>query len=270
MEQTYCKKNCGQCGYKAELNCPGCKEGPGRPVMGQCEIARCVQEKGYENCDKCGYMTNCFRRTSRVDTPAVLRGNRSAFLSKWMMVLFLLFIPNRIGNFLTEDFVVSAAPGLYFVGEIIVIVSRIAYGAVLLKMNRVAQGYSTAGVCTILTMVIYGLVTFLVGTAEPPVWAALLIFVSAIVGLVAEYHEYMGHATVLYGVNQELSGKWRTLWSWNIGLFVGVWVCTVLAVLIPLLGALGLLGSAIGLLVVSIMKLVYLWQSAQYFKTYRA
>jgi hypothetical protein len=44
----------------------------------------------------------------------------------------------------------------------------------------------------------------------------------------------------------------------------------VLAVLIPLLGVLGMLGSAIGMIVVSILRLVYLWKSAKYFKDYRA
>ena len=52
MEQTYCSKHCENCAQKEALNCPGCKAGPGRPVMGQCEIARCAQEKGYENCEK--------------------------------------------------------------------------------------------------------------------------------------------------------------------------------------------------------------------------
>ena len=270
MEQTYCRKLCENCAQKEELNCPGCKAGPGRPVMGECEVARCAQEKGYENCEKCGYMSNCFRRTSRIDTPAVLRGNRSAFLGKWMMVLFLLFIPNTIAGLLTEEPVSTMAPGLFYAGTVVSIVCQIAYGAILLKMSSQTQYYSTAGFCTFVSICVIGAIEILVGTAEPPVWATLIMLVGAVIGMVGMYHEYMGHATVLYGINAELSAKWHSLWTWTIGLYLGVIGCTVLALLLPLLGILGLLGSVIGLLVVMILRLVYLWKSAKYFKDYRA
>lgn len=270
MEQTYCSKHCENCAQKDALNCPGCKAGPGRPVMGQCEIARCAQEKGYENCEKCGYMSNCFRRTSRINTPAVLRGNRSAFLGKWMMVLFLLFIPNTIGGWLSDEPFVTMVPGLFYVGTVINIVCRIAYGAVLLKMSSQTQYYSTAGFCTIGSICVIGLIDILFGTAEPPLWAMLISLVGAVIGLVGMYNEYMGHSTVLYGINGELSGKWYSLWTWTIGLYLALIGCMVLAVLIPLLGILGMLGSAIGMVVVNILRLVYLWKSAKYFKDYRA
>ena len=59
MAESYCGKNCAQCLDKQPANCPGCKVGPGRPVEGDCELAKCCQAKGCETCDTCAMQNNC-------------------------------------------------------------------------------------------------------------------------------------------------------------------------------------------------------------------
>ena len=51
MAETYCGKSCAECTKKEELNCMGCKTGPGRPFGGDCELAKCVRDKGHETCE---------------------------------------------------------------------------------------------------------------------------------------------------------------------------------------------------------------------------
>ncbi len=264
MEEISCKRSCAQCTYRAKLNCTGCRAEPNRPPMGLCEVYRCAKGRGYEHCGQCGGASDCtWRNTTNIGYQAVLQANQNAFLGKWLMVLFLLFIPNTIGSFLSGDSIKEAAPGLFYIGELLSFASQIIYGVVLLNISRMAQGYSTAGVCTLITTCIDGFIIFVVGATELPLLVSLII---AVIGLVGMYNEYMGHATVLYQSNKVLSAKWTSLWNWTMGLNVAVIVCPVLAFVIPLLGVLGLLASVIGLLVVMIVKLVYLWESASYFR----
>ena len=59
MAETYCGKTCSECAMKEELNCPGCKLEPGRPITGDCALARCCREKGHNTCDTCNIHGNC-------------------------------------------------------------------------------------------------------------------------------------------------------------------------------------------------------------------
>ena len=78
----------------------------------------------------------------------------------------------------------------------------------------------------------------------------------------------MEHSKVLSGVYNELSEKWEVLWKWYIGLFLGMFGCIIVMLIIPVLGAIAILGYAIGTIVVSILKLVYLYRTAKIFREY--
>lgn len=41
MGDTYCGKLCEDCQFKDNLQCPGCKTGPGKTWMTECELAKC-------------------------------------------------------------------------------------------------------------------------------------------------------------------------------------------------------------------------------------
>ena len=86
---------------------------------------------------------------------------------------------------------------------------------------------------------------------------------------VGEYNEYMTHSAVLMGLDDDLSSKWETLWKWYIGLFLGIIGCIVVMLIFPLLGALAVFGAIIGVAVVSILKLVYLYRTAKVFREYQ-
>lgn len=78
----------------------------------------------------------------------------------------------------------------------------------------------------------------------------------------------MAHSIVLTGVDNELSKKWEVLWKWYIGLFLGMFGCIIVMLIAPVLGAIAILGCAIGTIVVSILKLVYLYHTAKIFREY--
>jgi hypothetical protein len=48
-----CGTYCGACDWKEKTNCPGCKASQSRPFWGECAIAKCAMDKGYEHCGYC-------------------------------------------------------------------------------------------------------------------------------------------------------------------------------------------------------------------------
>lgn len=98
---------------------------------------------------------------------------------------------------------------------------------------------------------------------------SLFIIPAMIVSLVGEYNEYSAHAEVVGDVAPVLSDKWTGLWKWYIGMTLGLLGSILLMLIIPILGLLVALVTAIGTIVVSILKLVYLYRTAKVFREYR-
>ena len=129
--------------------------------------------------------------------------------------------------------------------------------------------YKKAGIFVLIAGGISAVDAIATGTAgavQAPAWTWLLTIPAGIIALIGEYNEYMGHSAVLAGVDNELSEKWVSLWKWYIGLFLGMLGCILVMLILPLLGALALLAAAIGVVVVSIKKLVYLYRTAKFFR----
>lgn len=283
MAETYCGKSCAECTQKEQLNCPGCKTGPGRQFGGDCELAACIRDKGHENCETCIFRGNCGTLKARDHMPDYRRrrmeaeemrqaaiAKRAPVLGKWLWIVFWLVIPSTISSLMTNENVVKIFPGLLLPGEIGNIVCSVTYGAILLKLGSEEDSYRTAGICQLIAAGLSGVDALVSGAGDAAVWTLLITIPAAIVAMVGEYNQYMGHSTVLTGIDNELSDKWTVLWKWYIGLFLGMLGCILMILIVPVLGALAFLGAAIGILVVSISKLVYLYRTAKIFREYAA
>jgi hypothetical protein len=104
---------------------------------------------------------------------------------------------------------------------------------------------------------------------DTPIWTLLISIPAAIVTLIGDYHEYTGHSIVLSDVDYELSEKWSSLWVWYIGMHGALLGSLMLVVIAPVLGLLVTFGAAIGLIVIGILKLVYLYRTAKVFGDYQ-
>lgn len=96
--------------------------------------------------------------------------------------------------------------------------------------------------------------------------AEVLSIASAIVAVIGIWHEYPAHAAVLDDVDFEAAEKWLALRKWYFIALGTTFGSIVITLIIPILGLLALLAGAIGALVVSILKLVYLYHTAQVFR----
>ena len=281
MAETYCGKSCAECAKKEQLNCSGCKAGPGRQFGGDCELAKCVRDKGHETCDTCGFKGNCGSLRSRDSMPdywirkieademrKAAIAKRAPVLGKWLWIIFWLIIPSAIGGIMSNENIAKIVLGLRMPGQIINAICSLTYGAILLKLGSEKDRYRTAGICALIAGVVSAVAAWIAGTGEQATWTLLLTLPAAIVAMVGEYNEYMGHSAVLSGVDHELSEKWEVLWKWYIGLFLGMFGCIIVMLIAPVLGAIAILGCAIGTIVVSILKLVYLYRTAKIFREY--
>ena len=281
MAETLCGKSCDECNKKEQLNCSGCKAGPGRQFGGDCELAKCVRSKGHETCDTCGFKVNCGTLRSRdsmpdyrirkIEAEAMRKAaiaKRAPVLGKWLWIIFWLVIPSSIGSIMAHETTAKILPGLVMPGQIINTICSLTYGAILLKLGSEEDRYRTAGICALIAGGVSAVVAIITVAAEEATWTLLFTLPAAVVAMVGEYNEYMAHSAVLSGVDNELSEKWEVLWKWYIGLFLGMFGCIIVMLIIPILGAIAILGCAIGTIVVSILKLVYLYRTAKIFREY--
>ena len=281
MAETYCGKRCTDCGLRETLNCPGCKDGPGRPVSGVCELAQCCRSKGHAFCDTCNFRDGCGKVRSREQQPDYRRrkqemerrqqekiARRSLVLGKWLWVLFWLNIPGTVAGLMVNNYVAGLLPGMYWAGVLLSAACSVAYGLILLKLGAEETRYRTAGICGLVSTGVSALLLLVYGMGTVPAWSMLITLPMLVVSLVREYNEYTANAVVLADVDRVLSDRWTVLWKWAVACFAATLGGTLGVLIVPVLGLLVVMAGGIGTIVVSILKLIYLYRSAKTFREY--
>ena len=198
----------------------------------------------------------------------------AAALAGRLKVLFWLVVPGTIAGFLSDEALSAHWPDLASLGEILGILCSVVYGLLLLSLAKVNGGYRAAGACTLFVVAAGVIVQVLGGSGDPHnverSIALILTFLSGVAALVGEYTECTSHAEVLEPVDIALSQRWRRLWKWYVGLFLGTFAGILVALFSQWLGLLVMTASTVGSLVVAILKLVYLWRTARTFREYEA
>lgn len=283
MTETYCGKSCADCAQKEKLNCTGCKNGPGRQFGGDCEIAKCVKGKGHETCGTCLFHGTCSKRSNRDPMPdqrlrrieaeerkKAALARRAPVLGKWLWIAFWLIIPSSIASLMTQEAIVEAVPALNLPGQMLSLITGVSHGLIYIKLASEDTRYRTAGICYLIGAGVNVLLPLVSESKGSIVWMLVLGIPAAVAGLICAYNECMAHSEVLAGVEDELSEKWSRLWKWEIGCLSAMIGSLLIIFLLPTLGALIVLAGAIGVLVVSILKLVYLYRTAKIFREYSA
>lgn len=285
MAETFCGKSCAECTYKEELNCPGCKAGPGaRSSYGstsdtECELAKCCQNKGHKECSGCNFNSHCgilgskdrmpqYRLKKIAENAAWEKEvtERSKAVYKWLWIMFWLIIPGSIASFLSTDSMTTLLPSLKVPGLILNILCNIVCAVSLLSLSSQEDRYKTAGICALVCAAWYCVVIATNGNETVQSWISVLSIPLAIVSFVGTYNEMTAHSIILTGIDTELSESWSKLWKWYIGTYCAILGSTILIVIAQLLGVLVLLAAAITLIVVDILRIVYLYKTARIFK----
>lgn len=278
MAETFCGKNCDLCQEKQSGVCRGCTEGPGRRFGGNCSIADCCREKYHANCDTCQEAMSCTKRQQREQMPQmriaeakakeekeVEKREKAKVLGKWLWILFWLLIPNIIAGIMSAESLKPISPTMYYFGTVLGIVVEVVYCIILFKLRHIEEKYGRAAICTIAGVVLA--VIGLILTEELLVVAVLFLIATVAVSLASTYFLYYAHAAVLEDFDVELSEKWKALWKWQVICLCGA-VAGICLLFLWILGALLALASAIGIFVIGIVQLVYLYRMAVLFREY--
>lgn len=186
--------------------------------------------------------------------------SRTHFLGEWIRALFWIAILRIILNLFSK-----ALPNL---SVTLGVVCTVLYVAVLLRMSGESQRYKIAGIFGICGAVITIVTDLFIGDSVAGAGGVIVGIAGMVVTLISEYQEYMGHADVLQEVigETELAEKWKKLWTVYMVLLILTMVSLLLALMSVNLGAIMAIVMAIGVVVVSILKMVYLHKTSTLFK----
>lgn len=284
MAETYCGKNCSECAEYQNSLCPGCRQGPGSWLGNDCDIAQCARDKGCATCLGCDSEKTCIlcagasvmperrkQRAAAKEAGQALRRQRKN-VGKWLWIYFWMLIPNFIAAFMTNNSVVQVLPGLKFPGEILSILVSVAQCVLLFLLAKEEKNYGYAA-WAVVGLVVIGAVTLPLSEEalrDLPVLSALLLMGAAVLEAAVVFYECKGSMTVLIGVDDSLAGKWQKLWKryWIVAavMLAGTLVALMQSVFTAVIGLLAVLAALIGMIVVGIQRLIYLYKTAKLFR----
>lgn len=280
MAETYCGKSCESCEHKEAMHCPGCRLGPGRTGTNNCELAACCRGKGHESCETCIFRGNCAtlrncgtmpdrrRRSQEEDAERNAAIARNApLMGKWVWCVFWLLVPNSVGALLVT---LGEGTPLYWLGKALQLGCAVAYCVMLLNLTPVSPRFKTAAVCALIANVGNSMVDIFLSVPSRMGLQLLFLLPLLPLSLVAEYNEYNGYAHTLESCQPERAQKWRNLWHLTVAYLCVMGGSILLIFLSPILGALLLLGGTIFALVVGILKYVYLYRTAKFYRNFTA
>ncbi len=276
MPITICGKNCETCSWKEYLNCPGCNDGPGHEVTGDCELAKCCRANGLESCLACQFHPVCGHFQKKEQKPEERwqkkaaeqkreNAERARFLAPLLRILFWLIIPIVISGYMTNETLVTLVPAIRLPGQVLSFICTATYAVILLKLAKMSSHYRIAGIGG-LAAAVTGVLYEIIPADVNVVLLVIILLVNTVCTVVREYMEYKGHAAVLQPIAADLSGRWDQLRKWYVGTTCASFIGSALILIGTAMGIFILLAGLTGLIVVSIIKLVYLYRTGSVFK----
>lgn len=272
MAETYCGKTCADCPERTRLNCPGCKNGPGRPYTGECGITKCCVSRGHRSCEECTTASTCSQWKRRTAIPSerlqrmnadtadqIKRAKEHEYLAQWLWTLFWLRIISIAVNAVFA--LIGALTGMKLIEKLVSAAFSIGHALILLKLASSSYCFRSAGICGIICTAFSLTGVFLEGTF----FAVLFTFVALIPSFVSLYQEFMGYSEITEEEDEELSSQWRFIWFINLGALIALAVSLIMTVFGSVFGALLTIVVTVANLVVEIYKMVFLYKTAKLF-----
>lgn len=186
----------------------------------------------------------------------------SEISGKWYQSLFWLLIVCTVARTISNG---EGDGRLYTLLWFVNILATVVYGAVLLKMEHFSAHFRMAGFCKAASAVVGVLssaVSYFLDGSLLVTLIILVVIASAAVDIAGEYQEFTGHAEFAHDRDVILSEKWLRLRQWYVGMLAGFAGGTVCSALLFLPGVIAMLACGIGLVVVSVVKIVYVYRMA--------
>ncbi len=273
MSENYCGKSCENCEFFENKSCAGCKEGPGGEKLDFCEVAACCRIKMQDSCEICSSRDVCENIQRHQEVPDYIQEklkndfdrdekikDRAKVADKWK-VLFFWSIAAIVVRTLFSDSAIELFPAFEYISAIGEAICYIAISITVFNMASVIKEYRFAGYCQIIYAVALVLILFL-----PEDQGIILGLIASIISYVGDCRELKCHGMMFAGIDDEMEGKWAKTHKWFV-ISCYVLFGSIVVMLVSLgIGVVALLAAGIGLYVLNIIRLVYLYKSANLFK----
>lgn len=194
--------------------------------------------------------------------------DRAAFYSQWMKYLFVLVVISNLIGIVFNDAVIKDSVLLSVINSVISLLGQFAYAVILTVMARDHQMYGIAGKAYFIgALVVFGCELAEL-SASLQTLAMIVSLVGSVFSLVGQYHEYISHKAVLSSYDTRLSERWGKLWQWTLRCLIVMMVSIPVMLLAVGVGGMLSLVASLGMFVISVVKIVTLYQSASGFKNY--
>lgn len=273
MPTGYCGMNCDHCQHRQALSCPGCQQGPGRAVFGDCVIALCCRGRHLSNCGQCqlapecGKLAGCCmtsvnrlqKRQQDAQKEEALAKNGPK-VGRKLRLIFWLYVVMLVGIMLLE--VAMWIPAVSLVGYLVRDGAAVAIGIVLLGMGFVSNSLRVAG----WFLMFSGLARYLMTWCGDFLLLYLLLLVDSVVlEIVGEHQQLQGYAGLMEDVDAARADAWRMMWKWYLTIQITQFVCQVMLLIIPSVAATIYALALMAQMILYVLKLVYLRKSAEMF-----
>ena len=189
-----------------------------------------------------------------------------AFYAKWFWNLFLLVVLSNLLGLVFNDLFIGDSIILNVLGSVVSLLGQFGYAVLLTIMARFATNYAKAGKFYLygaLVVFVCELAGLFVSLAE---LATVVSLAGSVLSLYGQYHELMTHKGLLSEVDEKLSIRWGSLWTWTLRCLILMMISIPVMILAVAVGGMLSLVGSLGMLVISIVKIVTLYQSAKCFK----
>ena len=186
-------------------------------------------------------------------------------LSKWLMPLFWLNIPQIAALILRLDQIAALHPAIGWFGELLNFACALIYAGILFRLGTAQRQYRAAGIFCLLDVAISLFVRLAVDQTET-MWLLLLFVPAVYVRLAGVYNEYTAHREVLAGEDDARADRWYVLRKWCIGLTCTMTAGILLLFAVPFIGYITLLIVVTGLIILDVLRMVNLYATAKLFK----
>ena len=274
MSVGICGKNCGfeTCELREELNCPGCRMGPGNEMYGDCPIAACSRARKTDGCDVCPARPGCTENATKELIPhrrktgyaakvarEAVMSRRAPYMKRLLWMLFWFTILRAVGFSTIFEEGTRMYRGFLCLEDAL----GIAGAMVLIGLAREERGYRIPGYILAVRSVHDFLFHLLSSGGVGPGWELLNALFMPFVEIVFLYFLLTAHAALAPDVDVSLVGKWLKLRKWYLICLIGIQVCSYAYVIFPILFTIAVVVFAVMYIVVSILDLVYLYRMAK-------
>lgn len=199
----------------------------------------------------------------------------AGLLGKWVTVMFWLQILALVTEVLTGDTMKGVSLYVYYFGVISGYVLMVVNSIILVRLKKVEDWFGKAGVCYLVSG-LGGVLVALLDMSKAEALSTLLMILFLILQIRGNYDECTGYEIVLRDADFKLSQKWALQWILemvcSIGIIVSIVLCGIglgVGVLpFTIIGGVLMLLLMIAGFVVGILRLIYLYRTAETFREY--